>query len=191
MPTISPRAAVRAPISGGDSAGGGSECGKQAAYHGRVYPPAPTPDDAEPRGGDTGSGTGSGTGSAAGSAAVRGRLATRILQGGEEPDPRFTLANERTFLAWIRTSLALLAGGIAVEAFTSDLFVPSFRKTIAVVLLLLALALAAFACFRWLSIERAMRHRTPLPLPLLIPLLGIGGVVVSAVVIVFVITRPA
>jgi uncharacterized membrane protein YidH (DUF202 family) len=29
--------------------------------------------------------------------------------GGREPDHRFTLANERTFLAWMRTSLALLA----------------------------------------------------------------------------------
>ena len=39
---------------------------------------------------------------------------SQSLLGGEEPDPRFTLANERTFLAWIRTSLAFLAGGIAV-----------------------------------------------------------------------------
>jgi len=36
---------------------------------------------------------------------------------GEEPDPRFTLANERTFLAWVRTALALVAGGIGLEAF--------------------------------------------------------------------------
>jgi putative membrane protein len=49
----------------------------------------------------------------------RSRLAEKLLPGGTEPDPRFTLANERTFLAWIRTSLALLAGGIAVEAFTA------------------------------------------------------------------------
>ena len=44
----------------------------------------------------------------------RSRLAERLLGGGQEPDPRFTLANERTFLAWIRTALALLASGIAV-----------------------------------------------------------------------------
>ena len=63
----------------------------------------------------------------------------RILGGGTEPDPRFTLANERTFLAWIRTSLALLAGGVAVEAFMADLFGPELRKTVAVLLLVLAL----------------------------------------------------
>jgi putative membrane protein len=34
---------------------------------------------------------------------------------GTEPDYRFTLANERTFLAWIRTALALLAGGVLLH----------------------------------------------------------------------------
>lgn len=49
----------------------------------------------------------------------RSWLARTLLPEGEEPDPRFTLANERTFLAWIRTSLAFLAGGVALEAFRS------------------------------------------------------------------------
>jgi hypothetical protein len=34
----------------------------------------------------------------------------------QEPDYRFTFANERTFLAWIRTALALIAGGVAVAS---------------------------------------------------------------------------
>ncbi|WP_323960353.1 YidH family protein [Arthrobacter sp. JZ12] len=116
-------------------------------------------------------------------------LAARLLRGGSEPDPRFTLANERTFLAWIRTSLALMAGGIAVEAFTTDIFVPEMRATLAVLLLLLAMIIASVACFRWLNVERAMRHGTPLPLPFLAPLLAIGGAVAAAVVIVFVLLR--
>ncbi|WP_143342795.1 YidH family protein, partial [Crossiella equi] len=45
-----------------------------------------------------------------------GRWPERVYGVGEEPDPRFTLANERTFLAWIRTSLGLMAAGVAVEA---------------------------------------------------------------------------
>jgi putative membrane protein len=45
---------------------------------------------------------------------------------GSEPDPRFTLANERTFLAWIRTALALPAGGVALEALTVSLL-PGLR----------------------------------------------------------------
>nr|WP_245192356.1 DUF202 domain-containing protein [Arthrobacter pigmenti] len=113
------------------------------------------------------------------------------MRGGSEPDPRFTLANERTFLAWIRTSLALMAGGIAVEAFTADIFVPALRTTLAVLLLLLAMIIAAVACFRWLNVERAMRHGSPLPLPFLAPLLALGGTVVAAVVIVFVLVRAA
>jgi putative membrane protein len=119
----------------------------------------------------------------------RPRATERVLGGGEEPDPRFTLANERTFLAWIRTALALLAGGIAVEAFTTEVFSPEIRKTVAVLLLLLAMFIAGGACFRWLNVERAMRHKTPLPLPLIIPVLALGGALVSAVFIVFVLLR--
>ncbi|GAM70385.1 inner membrane protein [Vibrio sp. JCM 19236] len=45
-------------------------------------------------------------------------------QTGEAPDYRFSLANERTYLAWIRTALALLAGAIAVDQLTPDLANP-------------------------------------------------------------------
>lgn len=120
----------------------------------------------------------------------RRSIAQRLLGGGIEPDPRFTLANERTFLAWIRTSLALLAGGIAVEAFTVDLFDPAIRKVIAIVLLVLAMLIAGGASLRWLSVERAMRHGLPLPLPLLAPLLALGATVVAVVVLVVVFLTP-
>ena len=122
---------------------------------------------------------------------ARGRLASRLLRGGTEPDPRFTLANERTFLAWIRTSLALLAGGVAVEAFMAGLLGPELRKTIAVLLLVLALVIGGGSFFRWLNVERAMRSNTPLPLPLIAPVLAIGGALVAAIMVVFVIARPA
>jgi putative membrane protein len=124
---------------------------------------------------------------------ARGRrgLSDWALGGGTEPDARFTLANERTFLAWIRTSLAMVAGGIAVEAFTSELFIPEIRKTVAVLLLLLGLVTAGGSFFRWLNVERAMRHEAPLPMPLIAPILAAGGAIVAAVLIVFVIGRPA
>ena len=60
---------------------------------------------------------------------ARGWLARKVLPGGEEPDPRFTLANERTFLAWIRTSLAFLAGGLALEAFAIEAFPEPLRNS--------------------------------------------------------------
>ena len=120
----------------------------------------------------------------------RGILA-RALAGGTDPDPRFTLANERTFLAWIRTSLAMVAGGIAVEAFTAELFDPELRKTVSVLLLLLGLVTGGGSFFRWLNVERAMRRQAPLPAPLLAPILAVGGALVAAVLIVFVIGRAA
>lgn len=107
----------------------------------------------------------------------------RWLAQGSEPDPRFTLANERTFLAWIRTALALLAGGIAIEAFTGEVFAPGLRKVLAVSLLCLALLISASACLRWLNVQRALRCKAPLPLPLLVPLLAIGGTLITVVLI--------
>lgn len=120
------------------------------------------------------------------SMAERPRFSARVLGGGTEPDPRFTLANERTFLAWIRTSLAFLAGGIAVEAFTEDLFPEPIRTSLAVVLLLLGVLISAGAAWRWVGVERSLRRRAPLPLPLIAPLLGIGGAITSGALVVFV-----
>ena len=119
----------------------------------------------------------------------RSRFAEKLLPGGTEPDPRFTLANERTFLAWIRTSLALLAGGIAVEAFTTDVFPEPIRRGLSVLLLLLGMLLSAGAAGRWLRVERSMRNKTPLPLPLIVPLLAGAGALAAAVVLVFILWR--
>ncbi|CAM3218997.1 Inner membrane protein YidH [Arthrobacter ulcerisalmonis] len=119
----------------------------------------------------------------------RSRIAQRLLPHGVEPDPRFTLANERTFLAWIRTSLALLAGGIAIEAFTSDLFVVEVRKGLAIMLLLLGMLLSAGSAVRWLRVERSMRTKAPLPVPLIVPLMAAAGAVAAAVVLVFILWR--
>lgn len=115
----------------------------------------------------------------------------RLLQGGKEPDPRFTLANERTFLAWIRTALALMAGGIAVEAFAGEVFDPGARKALAVLLLGLGMVLSLSAGLRWLRVERAMRHNEPLPLPVLVPLLAIGGALAVGVLLAYIAMRPA
>ena len=118
--------------------------------------------------------------------AQRSWVAEKLLGGGDDPDSRFTLANERTFLAWIRTALAFLAGAIAAEAFTTGIFVEPVRKGLAVLLLLLGMFISGGAAVRWISVERRLRRKAPLPLPLFAPLPGLSGALVTGVVLVFV-----
>ena len=98
----------------------------------------------------------------------------RSLRDGREPDPRFTLANERTFLAWIRTSLGLTAGAVAMEAFAGDEIPAVVRTPLACVLLVLAALLAVVSFRRWIRIEASMRHDRPLPMPQASILLVLG-----------------
>ncbi|WP_152347741.1 YidH family protein [Brevibacterium sp. CFH 10365] len=105
----------------------------------------------------------------------RSRLARRVFPDGVDPDPRFTLANERTFLSWIRTALAFIGGGIAVEAFTSEIFTAGLRATLSIVLMVIGFILAAGAAVRWYRIESAMRRKTSLPLPLIIPIVSLAS----------------
>ncbi|MER5862166.1 DUF202 domain-containing protein [Kitasatospora sp. NPDC002040] len=81
----------------------------------------------------------------------------------EEPDYRFSLANERTFLAWIRTALALLAGAIALDQLAPGLAPAAVRAGLGVVLALGAAGLGAAAYRRWDRVERAIRAGGPLP----------------------------
>jgi len=81
----------------------------------------------------------------------------RALTDGEAPDARFTLANERTFLAWIRTSLGLVAAAVGLEAFAPHVVPEPVRTPLVVVLLLVAAGLAGYAFVRWVSVEGAMR----------------------------------
>jgi len=83
----------------------------------------------------------------------------------DEPDHRFTLANERTFLAWIRTSLAMLAAGVAVVQLLPDLGSESLRLAAGLLLAGLALLLAATSHRRWRQVDQAIRSGTPLARP--------------------------
>jgi putative membrane protein len=80
---------------------------------------------------------------------------------GEAPDYRFTLANERTFLAWVRTALALMAAGVAVVQFVPGLSV--FRHLLGFVLVGLGGIVATAAYTHWERNERAMRLGERLP----------------------------
>jgi len=111
---------------------------------------------------------------------------TRLRETGEDPDPRFSFANERTFLAWIRTALALLAGGIGLEAFAPQMAVPGMRQALAALLVLSGVLTSALAFRRWLRSEVALRERRPLPAPRLAPWLSYGVATVALAVFVLV-----
>jgi putative membrane protein len=106
---------------------------------------------------------------------------------GTTPDYRFSLANERTFLAWIRTGLALVGGGLAVAAFVPPLRWPYAREGIAVGLLLLGAVVCLRAVDHWARCERAMRLGEPLPrsrFPAVLALvIGVGTVALLVLVI--------
>jgi putative membrane protein len=107
---------------------------------------------------------------------------------GTTPDYRFSLANERTFLAWIRTGLALVGGGLAVAGFLPPLRLAHLREVIAVALMLLGAAIGVRAVDHWARTELAMRLGEPLPasrFPAILGLtLGVGGVALVIAVLV-------
>jgi putative membrane protein len=105
------------------------------------------------------------------------RFPSWVYRAGSEPDPRSSLANERTFLAWVRTSLALLAGGVGLEA----LHIPhqlGIRSAATAVLLLLGLIAIVQGWLGWARTERAMRLATVLPGP------TVGGIIAAGVLVV-------
>jgi putative membrane protein len=81
----------------------------------------------------------------------------------DEPDYRMSLAAERTYLAYVRTALALLAAGVAVAGALPDAGHENLRRVMGVVLVLAGLLVAATARARWRTVDAAMRHGTPLP----------------------------
>jgi putative membrane protein len=94
----------------------------------------------------------------------------------EEPDVRFSYANERTFLAWNRTALALVTAGLAITQLLPAFDLPGGRRIIGLPLIALG-TLTAFLSYRhWLENERAMREGKPLPAS---PLPRILAIVVS------------
>jgi putative membrane protein len=107
-----------------------------------------------------------------------------VYDEGEEPDPRFTLANERTFLAWVRTSLAMLAGGVALHALTIS-GPHGLRTVLAVGLIALGAVVGLGSYVRWARVERAMRRHEPLP-PFGLGLMMTAALVVVAVMLVII-----
>jgi putative membrane protein len=105
-----------------------------------------------------------------------------------EPDYRYTLANERTFLAYIRTALGLDAAGLGAAQFLPS-SAAHLRLGIAVLLVVLGIGLSMLSYRRWAANEQAMRRGVPLPRVHLPLLLAVGLVAISAGALVVVLTN--
>lgn len=108
----------------------------------------------------------------------------------QEPDYRFTLANERTFLAWIRTSLALIAGGVAIVQFVPAFGIPGVRRTLSILLTAGGGLLAALAVRRWQQVQTAMRRNDDLPHTRIPVMLGTAIFAITVAVLVILLVWP-
>jgi putative membrane protein len=104
------------------------------------------------------------------------RFPQSVYREGREPDPRFSLANERTFLAWLRSALAMYAAAFALEALSLP-EATEWRIAAAVVFLVLGTLAVVQAWIGWRRTERSLRRSEPLPG------LSTGAVLVVGVVI--------
>jgi putative membrane protein len=106
---------------------------------------------------------------------------------GTEPDPRFTFANERTFLAWSRTALALVVAGLGIVQLLPPFpGVPWGRHVLGVPLIVFGAVVAVTAYAEWTRSQRAMRHGLPLPksvMPTIMAVVIATMAVVSAIVV--------
>ena len=84
---------------------------------------------------------------------------------GNEPDPRWSLANERTFLAYERTALGLVVAGFAVAGSHAFTDTPAWVAVIGLPLIILGAAVGLEGRTRFLAAQRAMRNGEPLRAP--------------------------
>ena len=111
-------------------------------------------------------------------------------QSGEEPDYRFTLANERTFLAWIRTALAILAAGVLLDQFSTKLQPHAVVVAVGAFMCIVAAVLCGVAYRRWARNEEAMRHKAALPHSRSLGLRAIAVLAAGSLIAVLIVMYP-
>jgi putative membrane protein len=107
---------------------------------------------------------------------------------GKEPDARFSYANERTFLAWIRTALGLMTAGLAITQLLPEFDFPGGRRIIGLPLIAVGVVMAVASYWQWQANERAMRLDEPLPtsyLPRIVAVVVGVCAIIGAVLVVF------
>jgi putative membrane protein len=102
---------------------------------------------------------------------------------GKEPGYRFSLANERTFLAWIRTAMALLAGAVLLDQVSARFSGHHYVSYLAVFASAAAAAMCVVALVRWKENEIAMRNDRPLPSSIFMVWIALGFMAAAIVVV--------
>lgn len=100
----------------------------------------------------------------------------------EQVDYRFLLANERTFLAWMRTSLALVAGGVALDQFVRVEEAEATVVAVAIAAIIAGAVVAVVGTIRWARTDAAMRSGRPLPRSSLLMVVGMLFALLAAVI---------
>ncbi|MEP6624626.1 MAG: DUF202 domain-containing protein [Acidimicrobiia bacterium] len=101
----------------------------------------------------------------------------------QEPDVRFTFANERTFLAWNRTALALIATGVAATQLLPKFDVDFGRRILGIPLIALGALLAITSYQFWTRNQTAIRRGEPLPRSPMPQVLAIGIGIVAIIAV--------
>jgi len=117
----------------------------------------------------------------------RTRRPRSVYSVGHEADPRFSMANERTMLAWLRTALAFVVTGVALVALR-DLTGATWVSATAATVTVIGAAVAPWAYVHWASCEKALRLDTPMPAPRIAPV-AVLCVVVPAMITTVVLVR--
>ncbi len=106
---------------------------------------------------------------------------------GVDPDYRFSLANERTYLAWIRTAIAVLAGAIAIDQLPLSFATHGLRLALSVILCGFSAVIAGWAYSRWAQNERAMRNEQPLNYPLIMKVVSLIFGLIAVILMLFIV----
>ena len=109
---------------------------------------------------------------------------------GQDPEYQLSMANERTFLAWLRTSLALLAASVPVAQLVPAFRLPGSRTLLGILLAVLGTVVASFAYLRWAATERSMRQSRRPPYPVSLLLLSTGMTLIGLLVLLLVSVGP-
>jgi putative membrane protein len=103
---------------------------------------------------------------------------------GYEPDYRFSLANERTLLAWIRTAFGLIALGVPLAGGIHGVTLPRWHREIGLAAIALSVVIAPAAYRNWRRAQLAMRLGVRLPRDPLPAILATGVAVLFTITLV-------